>query len=80
MINNFENVDKEIVNLDNDGNLDIFSIENLLVQNIESYKRELHKHIEDVLQNKVNENNIIIKKNRNGEIVDIIYETKEKKN
>ncbi len=80
MINNFENIDKEIVNLDNDGNLDIFSIENLLVQNIESYKKELHKHVEDVLQNKINENNIIIKKNKNGEIVDIIYGTKEKKN
>ena len=65
MINNFENIDKEIVNLDNDGNLDIFSIENLLVQNIESYKKELHKHVEDVLQNKINENNIIIKKNKN---------------
>ena len=80
MINNFENIDKEIVNLDNDGNLDIFSIENILVQNIESYKKELHKHVEDVLQNKINENNIIIKKNKNGEIVDIIYGTKEKKN
>jgi hypothetical protein len=80
MINNFENIDKEIVNLDNDGNLDIFSIENLLVQNIENYKKELHKHVEDVLQNKINENNIIIKKNKNGEIVDIIYGTKEKKN
>ena len=80
MINNFENIDKEIVNLDNDGNLDNFSIENLLVQNIENYKKELHKHVEDVLQNKINENNIIIKKNKNGEIVDIIYGTKEKKN
>ena len=80
MINNFENIDNEITNLDNEGNLDIFSIENLLINNIESYKKELHKHVEDVLQNKINENNIIIKKNRNGEIVDIIYATKVKKN
>lgn len=62
MINNFENIDNEITNLDNEGNLDIFSIENLLINNIESYKKELHKHVEDVLQNKINENNIIIKK------------------
>ncbi len=80
MINNFENIDNEIINLDNEGNLDIFSIENLLINNIESYKKELHKHVEDVLQNKINENNIIIKKNKNGEIVDIIYATKVKKN
>lgn len=80
MINNFENIDNEIINLDNEGNLDIFSIENLLINNIESYKKELYKHVEDVLQNKINENNIIIKKNKNGEIVDIIYATKVKKN
>ena len=49
MINNFENIDNEIINLDNEGNLDIFSIENLLINNIESYKKELHKHVEDVL-------------------------------
>ena len=80
MINNFENINNEIINLDNEGNLSIFSLENLLVKNVESYKKELHKHIEDVLQNKINENNIVIKKNRNGEIEDIIYATKEKKN
>ena len=80
MTSNFNNIDSEIMKLDNEENLDIFSIENLLVENIENYKKELHQHIEKLLQNKINENRIIIKKNKNGEIVDIIYVTKEKKN
>jgi len=80
MTNNFNNIDNEIMKLDNEESLDIFSIENLLIENIENYKKELHHHIEELLQNKINENRIIIKKNKNGEIVDIIYVTKEKKN
>lgn len=80
MTSNFNNIDSEIMKLDNEENLDIFSIENLLVENIENYKKELHQHIEELLQNKINENRIIIKKNKNGEIEDIIYVTREKKN
>lgn len=80
MTSNFNNIDSEIMKLDNEENLDIFSIENLLVENIENYKKELHQHIEKLLQNKINENRIIIKKNKNGKIADIIYVTKEKKN
>ena len=80
MTNNFNNIDNEIMKLDNEESLDIFSIENLLIENIENYKKELHHHIEELLQNKINENRIIIKKNKNGEIEDIIYVTREKKN
>ena len=80
MTNNFNNIDNEIMKLDNEESLDIFSIENLLIENIENYKKELHHHIEELLQNKINENRIIIKKNKNGKIADIIYVTKEKKN
>lgn len=80
MTSNFNNIDSEIMKLDNEENLDIFSIENLLVENIENYKKELHQHIEELLQNKINENRIVIKKNKNGEIADIIYVTREKKN
>lgn len=64
MTNNFNNIDNEIMKLDNEENLDIFSLENLLVENIENYKKGLHQHIEELLQNKINENRIIIKKTR----------------
>lgn len=80
MENNFNNLDNEFIKLRNDDKLDIFSIEDLLVKNIDEYKKELHHHIEELLQKQVDENKIIIKKNKNGEIVDIISATKEKKN
>ena len=76
----FNKIDNEILKLDNKENLDIFSIEDILAENIEAYKKELHHHIEEVLQQKVDEKRIIIKKNKNGKIVDIVYATKEKKN
>lgn len=64
MTNNFNNIDNEIIKLDNEENLDVFSLENLLVENIENYKKGLYQHIEELLQNKINENRIIIKKTR----------------
>lgn len=62
----FNKIDDEILKLDKKENLDIFSIEDILAENIEAYKKELHQHIEEVLQQKVDEKRIIIKKNRNG--------------
>ena len=72
MKDNFNKIDEEILKLDNSENLDISLIE--------EYKIELHKHIEELLQQQVDENRIIIKKNKNGKIVDISSVTKEKKN
>lgn len=80
MENNFDNLDNEFVKLRKDDKLDIFSIEDLLVKNIDEYKKELHQHIEELLQKQVDENKIIIKKNKNGKIMDIISVTKEKQN
>ena len=80
MENNFDNLDNEFVRLRKDDKLDIFSIEDLLVKNIDEYKKELHQHIEELLQKQVDENKIIIKKNKNGKIMDIISVTKEKQN
>lgn len=77
---NFNKIDNEILKLDNNKNLDISSIEDILVKNIEEYKIELHKHVEELLQQQIDENRIIIKKKKNGEIVDIIFATKENKN
>lgn len=76
----FDNLDKEFNDLKNNDKLNIFSIEDLLIKNIDEYKKELHHHIEKLLLKQVDESKIIIKKNKNGEIMDIISVTKEKKN
>lgn len=46
--------------------LNINTIEDLMIENIENYKKELKNHVEDLLKNHVNEKELIIKKNRNG--------------
>lgn len=68
----FDNLDKEFNDLKNNDKLNIFSIEDLLIKNIDEYKKELHHHIEKLLLKQVDESKIIIKKNKNGEIMDII--------
>lgn len=80
MKNNFNDLDNDFIGLRNNDKLNIFSIEDILIKNIDEYKKELHNHIEELLQEQINENNIIVKKNKNGKIVDIISVTKEKKN
>lgn len=75
-----EKFDDDFIDLDKNGKLDIFSIEELAVKSIDEYKELIHHHIEELLQKAVDENKIIIKKNRNGKIIDIISVTKEKKN
>lgn len=64
MKDKFNKIDEEILKLDNSKKLDISSIENILIKNIEEYKIELHKHIEEILQQQVDEKRIIIKKTR----------------
>lgn len=73
------NIDEDFIKLDKNGKLNIFSIEDLMEKNIEEYKELVHQHIEELLQKAVDENKIIVKKNKNGEITDIICVTKEKK-
>ena len=80
MDNNISKLDKDFIDLAKEDSLDISDIEDLLVKNIEEYKVQLHHHVEELLQQYVDENKIIIKKNKNGKITDIISVTKEKKN
>ena len=79
MKNKFNDVDNATMNLDTEENLDIASIENILVNNIENYKNELHKHVEELLKDKIDENKIIIKKNENGKKKDTAFVIKVKK-
>lgn len=58
----FDNLDKEFNDLKNNDKLNIFSIEDLLIKNIDEYKKELHHHIEKLLLKQVDESKIIIKK------------------
>lgn len=80
MKNNISELDKKIINLTKRDSIDISDIEDLLINNIEEYKVELHHHVEKLLSEQVNENKIIVKKNENGKITDIGFVTKEKKN
>ena len=74
--NGFESEFVELVKSDK---LDIFSIEDLMLDRIEKYKEHLNVQLEELLQRKINEGELIVKKNKNGKIVDIISITKAKK-
>lgn len=79
-MNNINKLDKDFINLAKEDTLDISELENLLIKNIEEYKVQLHQHVEELLQHEVDENRLIVKKNKNGKITDIISVTKGKKN
>lgn len=78
-MNNINKLDKDFINLAKEDTLDISELENLLIKNVEEYKVQLHQHVEELLQREVDENRLIVKKNKNGKITDIISVTKEKK-
>lgn len=73
------NLDKKFADLIQDNTLDINTIEDLALSSINEYKQYVHQHIEELLQTMVDENKLIVKKNKNGKIVDIVSVTREKK-
>ena len=79
MKNKIINLDEKFSDLIQDNALDINTIEDLAISSINEYKQYVHQHIEELLQTMVDENKLIVKKNKNGKIVDIISVTKEKK-
>lgn len=80
MENNINKIDNDFDNLVKNDELNISNIEDIIVKNLNNYKFLLHKHVEELMQNKVEEEKLIVKKNENGKTKDINYETKEKKN
>lgn len=62
----FDNLTKQFDDLVKEEKLNINSIEDLMINDIESYKIMQKKHIENLIQNHINEKELIIKKNRNG--------------
>jgi len=77
MNSEFDSNFKKLVKEDS---LPISSIEDLMINDMKEYQDKLNKHVEELLQKEIDEGNLIIKKNKNGKIVDISCITKEKKN
>ena len=66
-------IQEKITELDNDfdklvltNKLNINSIEDIAMKNIEDYKQIINTHIEDLIFKKINEKELIVKKNENG--------------
>lgn len=61
---NTESLDKKFDNLLLEDKINIDSIEDLMMDEIEDYKKELKSHIEELLANKLKEKELINKKNK----------------
>ena len=79
MKNKKTNLDEKFEDLIQKDALNINTIEDLALQSIYEYKQYVYQHIEELLQTMVDEKKLIVKKNRNGKIADIIFVTKKKK-
>jgi hypothetical protein len=62
----FENITKQFDNLVKEEKLNINSIEELMLNDIENYKELQKEHIEKLIQSHVDEKELISKKNKNG--------------
>ena len=80
-------IQEKITELDNNfdkliltNKLNINSIEDIAIKNIEDYKKIINNHIEDLIFKKIDEKELIIKKNENGKNQDMNQKIKENKN
>lgn len=80
MSKDFKELDKRFKKLVKEDKLDIGSLEDLMLKNLEDYKKAMKVHIEELLSKEVNEEELIAKKNKNGRTKDLISEIKEEKN
>lgn len=55
-------------------------IEDIAINNIDAYKQIINNHIENLIFHKVDEKELISKKNKNGKNLNINLKTKEGKN
>ncbi len=62
----FKKLDAKFKSLVKENKININSIEDLIIENIESYKSELKNHIEELMHGEINEQILISKKNKNG--------------
>ena len=59
-----KDLDKEFSNLAKDNKLNISAIEELAIKNIDDYKDFIHRHIEELIKQRVEEKKLIVKKTR----------------
>ncbi len=53
-------------NLVSEEKMNINSLEDIMVDNVNEYKKELKLHVEELLKSHINEKELISKKNKNG--------------
>lgn len=75
-----DELDNEFDNLKNNNQLDINSIEDLALKIVENVNIIINNHIEELLSEKLDEKELINKKNKNGKNKDINKKTLEKEN
>lgn len=61
-----DNLDKNFDDLITSNNLNVSSIENLALNSTEEIKQIINKHVETLIVQKLDEKELIIKKNKNG--------------
>lgn len=69
--NNIEKMTSEFDNMVKEGSLNISRIEELLTTNINAYKYNVNKYMENLISSHINEKQLIVKKNKNGKKKDI---------
>ena len=73
------NVENKFTRYVNEGKLNIITIEDIMLEDIENYKEELINHIEELLLNKIDEKDLISKKKITGMIKELRLRTKAPK-
>ncbi len=53
-------------NLVSEEKMNINSLEDIMIDNVNEYKKELKLHVEELLKSHINEKELISKKNKNG--------------
>ena len=65
------NVENKFTTYVNEGKLNINTIEDIMLEDLENYKEELITHIEELLLNKIDEKDLISKKKITGMIKEL---------
>ena len=65
------NVENKFTTYVNEGKLNINTIEDIMLEDLENYKEELISHIEELLLNKIDEKDLISKKKITGMIKEL---------
>ena len=73
------NIDNKFTTYVNEGKLNISTIEDIMLEDLENYKEELITHVEELLLNKIDEKDLISKKKIIGMIKELRLRIKAQK-